>query len=56
MGLKERIISWLYANLKIKVSTVTGLVEKLDADEDGYIEACEIVQLIREASIKMVRR
>lgn len=42
MGLKDTLINLLLDSLKVPTETVVDLVEKADADEDGFISAREL--------------
>lgn len=52
MKIIDRILNWIYANAKIRKVTVINLLDALDADQDGYIEASEIVTAIRGRMVK----
>ena len=48
MGLKDAIISWIFKNARIPKAVLVGAIDKVDADQDGYIDLAEFVQGLRE--------
>lgn len=44
-ALLSKIAAWLCSSLRVPVPTVHELVDKCDADKDGYISLGELIKL-----------
>lgn len=43
MNIREKLVIWLMKNVKISVTTIVGICNTLDKDEDGYISFGELI-------------
>lgn len=52
MSIKDAILSWVFRNMKIRKFAVINILDSLDADSDGYIEADELVTAIKNFKVR----
>lgn len=52
MSITDKILNWIFANAKIRKVTVINILDSLDTDNDGYIEASEIVASIKNFKVR----
>lgn len=55
MGIVSRLLTYLAHNVKVDKETVNQIVDKCDADADGYISVAELYNLIHEW-VRMCRK
>jgi Ca2+-binding EF-hand superfamily protein len=48
MSFTDKVIKWIFKNVKIKKEALISIVEDFDIDRDGYIDIGEFVQGLNE--------